>query len=62
MRYLLIPFDSESSYAGLVCQDVPAHFVHDRFGWRVIDECLVCIFIVDIIADANKFAIIVSTR
>ena len=56
------PLDGEASHSRLLSQDVPPDLLDDGLGWRIGNESFIGIFVVDIVANTDKFAVVVSTR
>jgi len=55
------PLDSETSHSRLLCQDVPPDLLDDGLGWRIGNESFIRIFVVDIVTNTDKFAVVIST-
>jgi len=55
------PLDGEASNSRLLRQDVPPDFLDDGLGWRVGNESFIRVFVIDIVANTDKFAVVIST-
>lgn len=56
---MTIPFDSEAGHSGLLGKDVTPDLLDDRFSRRVGVELIGFVFIIHVIADANKFTAVI---
>ena len=57
---MLIPFDSESCYTGLLCQYVPSHAVDVWLGRWFSIELFRVVFVVDIVTNSDELSTIVA--
>ena len=57
-----VPFDSETSHARLLGQDVPPDTLHDRLSRRLRIELLAVVLVVHVVAHAHKLPPVVATR
>lgn len=57
---IYIPLDSETRDTRLLGENIPADLFDDRFGRWVVNQSLVGVLVVDIVADADELAVIVG--
>lgn len=56
----ILPFDSKSRNPWLFCQYISPDLLDDRLRGRIIVHLLIVVFIVDVVANADEFAVIVA--
>lgn len=57
---MLVPFNSKSSYTGLLCKHVPPHAVDVWFGGGFSVELFRVVFIVDVVANSDELSAIIA--
>ena len=55
-----IPLDGKASYTRLLCENLPLHLFDDRLSRRLQRQCLVCVFVVDVVAHADELAVFIA--
>lgn len=54
-----IPFDRKSRHSRFFGQNAPSYLLDDGLCWRICVESFIGIFVVDIVPNANEFAVVV---
>jgi hypothetical protein len=55
-----IPLDREPGHSRLLSKNASPHLLHDRLRRRFVNESLVCVFVVDIVAHTDELTTVVG--